>query len=100
MQKEFEDYQKMLMLIQQDVKDMRERLLLNDLNPENFRDGNPLEDDIISLKKQIFLAINRLIVTGFGPLSVTQGKLMPIAEPLIQFLRITLGELITVGPEI
>ena len=51
MQNEFEDYQKMLMLIQQDVKDMRERFLLNDLNPENFRDGNPLEDDIISLKK-------------------------------------------------
>ena len=51
MQKEFEDYQKLLMLIQQDVKDMRERFLLNDLNPENFRDGNPLEDDIISLKK-------------------------------------------------
>ena len=100
MQKEFEDYQKMLMLIQQDVKDMRERFLLNDLNPENFRDGNPLEDDIISLKKQIFLAINRLIVTGIGPLCVTQGKLMPIAEPLIQFLRITLGELMTVGPEI
>ena len=100
MQIEFEDYQKMLMLIQQDVKDMRERFLLNDLNPENFRDGNPLEDDIISLKKQIFLAINRLIVTGIGPLSVTKGKLMPIAEPLIQFLRITLGELITVGPEI
>ena len=37
MQKEFEDYQKMLMLIQQDVKDMRERFLLNDLNPVNFR---------------------------------------------------------------
>ena len=51
MQKESEDYQKMLMLIQQDVKDMRERFLLNDLNSENFRDGNPLEDDIISLKK-------------------------------------------------
>ena len=51
MQKEFEDYQKMLMLIQQDVKDMRERLLLNDLNLENFRDWNPLDDDIISLKK-------------------------------------------------
>ena len=51
MQKEFEDYQKMLMLIQQDVKDMRERLLLNDFNSEYFRDGNPLEDDIISLKK-------------------------------------------------
>ena len=100
MQKEFEDYEKMLMLIQQDVKDMRERFLLNDLNPENFRDGNPLEDDIISLKKQIFLAINRLIVTGFGPLSVTQGKLMPIAEPLIQFLRMISGEIITVGPEI
>ena len=100
MQKEFEDYQKMLMLIQQDVKDMRERLLLNDLNLENFRDGNPLEDDIISLKKQIFFAINRLIVTGFEPLSATQGKLMPIAEPLTQFLRITSGELITVGPEI
>ena len=51
MQKEFEDYQKMLMLIQQDVKDIRERFLLNDLNLENLRDGNPLEDDIISLKK-------------------------------------------------
>ena len=100
MQKEFEDYQKMLMLIQQDVKDMRERLLLNDLNLENFRDGNPLEDDIISLKKQIFFAINRLIALGFGPLSVTQVKLMPIAEPLIQFLRMISGEIITVGPEI
>ena len=100
MQIEFEDYQKMLMLIQQDVKDMRERFLLNDLNPENFRDGNPLEDDIISLKKQIFLAINRLIVTGIGPLSVTQGKLMPIAEPLIQFSRMISGEIITVGSEI
>ena len=100
MQKEFEDYQKMLMLIQQDVKDMRERLLLNDLNPENFRDGNPLEDDIISLKKQILFAINRLIALGFGPLSVTQVKLMPIAEPLIQFLRITSGELTTVESEI
>ena len=100
MQKEFEDYQKMLMLIQQDVKDMRERFLLNDLNPENLRDGNPLEDDIISFKKQIFLAINRLIVPEFGPLSVTQGKLMPIAEPLIQFLRMISGEIITVGPEI
>ena len=51
MQKEFEDYQKMLMLIQQDVKDLRERFLLNDLNTENFRDGYPLEDDIISLRK-------------------------------------------------
>ena len=51
MQKEFEDYQKMLMLIQQDVKDMKERFLLNDLNPENFSGGNPLEDDIISFKK-------------------------------------------------
>ena len=100
MQKEFEDNQKMLLLIQQDVKDMRERFLLNDLNPENFRDGNPLEDDIISLKKQIFLAINRLIATGFGLLSVTQSKLMLIAEPLIQFLRMTSGELITVGSEI
>ena len=100
MQKEFEDYQKMLMLIQQDVKDMRERFLLNDLNPENFRDGNPLEDDIISLKKQIFLAINRLIVTGLRSLSVTQGKLVPIAEPLIQFLRMITSEIITVGPEI
>ena len=100
MQKEFEDYQKMLMLIQQDVKDMRERLLLNDLNLENFRDGNPLEDDIISLKKQIIFAINRLIALGFGPLSVTQVKLMPIAEPLIQFLSITLGVLINVKSEI
>ena len=100
MQKEFEDYQKMLMLIQQDVKDMRERLLLNDLNLENFRDGNPLEDDIISLKKQIFFAINRLIALGFGPLSVTQVKLMPIAEPLIQFLSITSGVLINVKSEI
>ena len=100
MQKEFEDYQKMLMLIQQDVKDMRERFLLNDLNPENFRDGNPLEDDIISLKKQIFLAINRLIVNGLRPLSVTQGKLMPVAETLIQFLRMISSEIITVGPEI
>ena len=100
MQKEFEDYQKMLMLIQQDVKDMRERLLLNDLNPENFRDGNPLEDDIISLKKQIFFAINRFIALGFGPLSVTQVKLMPIAEPLIQFLSITSGVLINVELEI
>ena len=35
MQKEFEDYEKMLMLIQQDAKDMRERLLLNDLNNIN-----------------------------------------------------------------
>ncbi len=51
MQKEFEDYQNMLMLIQQDVKDMRERFLLNNLNPENFRDGSPLEEDIIFLKK-------------------------------------------------
>ena len=51
MKKEFEDYQKMLLLIQQDVKDMRERFLLNDLDPENFRDGSPMEDDIISLKK-------------------------------------------------
>ena len=100
MHKEFEDYEKMLMLIQQDVKDMRERLLLNDLNLENFRDGNPLEDDIISLKKQIFFAINRLIALGFGPLSVTQVKLMPIAEPLIQFLRMISGEIVTVGPEI
>ena len=100
MQKEFEDYQKMLMLIQQDVKDMRERLLLNDFNLENFRDGNPLEDDIISLKKQIFFVINRLIALGFGPLSVTQVKLMPIAEPLIQFLSITSGVLINVKSEI
>ena len=100
MQKEFEDYQKMLMLIQQDVRDMSERLLLNDLNLENFRDGNPLEDDIISLKKQIFFAINRLTALGFGPLSVTQVKLMPIAEPLIQFLSITLGVLINVKSEI
>jgi hypothetical protein len=52
MQKEFEDYEKMLMLIRQDAKDMRERLLLNDLNHENFRDGSPLEDDIISLKNR------------------------------------------------
>mgnify|MGYP007000279352 CR=1 len=52
MKKEFEDYQKMLLLIQQDVKDMRERFLLNDLNSENFRDGSPLEDDIISLKNR------------------------------------------------
>ena len=100
MQKEFEDYEKMLMLIQQDAKDMRERFLLNDLNPENFRDGNPLEDDIVSLKKQIFFAINRLIALGFGPLSVTQVKLMPIAEPLIQFLSITSGVLINVKSEI
>ena len=57
MQKEFEDYQKMLMLIQQDIKDMRERFLLNDLNPENFRDGNPLEDDIISLKNRSFFLL-------------------------------------------
>ena len=64
MQKEFEDYERMLMLIQQDAKDMRERFLLNDLNHENFRDGSPLEDDIISLKKQILKAINLLILLG------------------------------------
>ena len=52
MQKEFEDNQKMLLLIQQDVKDMRERFLLNDLNSENFRDGSPLEDDISYLKNR------------------------------------------------
>ncbi len=52
MQKDFEDNQKMLLLIQQDVKDMRERFLLNDLNSENFRDGSPLEDDIIYLKNR------------------------------------------------
>ena len=52
MQKEFEDNQKMLLLIQQDVKEMRERFILNDLNSENFRDGSPLEDDIISLKNR------------------------------------------------
>ena len=62
MQKDFEDNQKMLLLIQQDVKDMRERFLLNDLNPENFRDGSPLVDDIISLKKQILKTINILIL--------------------------------------
>ena len=64
MQKEFEDYERMLMLIQQDAKDMRERFLLNDLNHENFRDGSPLEDDIISLKKQILKVINLLILLG------------------------------------
>ena len=49
MQKEFEDYERMLMLIQQDAKDMRERFLLNDLNHENFRDGSPLELSLIHI---------------------------------------------------
>ena len=57
MQKEFQDYQMIPMLIQQDVQDMRVRFLLNDLNPENFRDGNPLEDDIFSVKNRSFLLL-------------------------------------------
>jgi hypothetical protein len=49
MQKEFEDYHNMLILVEQDVKDMRERFLLNELNLDNCRDGSPLEEDFLFL---------------------------------------------------